>query len=79
MDISERPSKGSAPSNQRTSLKTSFEPDKVIEPFYSGGKVSQAQDGTLATTLGEHVLITRSPVNPDTLRIQGVLFPPLPI
>lgn len=72
MDISDVPSKGHLHYNQKTSLKSSFQPKKVIEPFYSGGKVSQAQDGTLATTLGEHVLITHSPVLPDTLRIQGV-------
>jgi hypothetical protein len=52
----------------------SFQPQNVIEPFYTGGKVSQAKDGTLATTLGEHVLITRSPHNPETLRIPGVIF-----
>jgi hypothetical protein len=47
----------------------------VVEPFYTGGKVSQARDGTLATTLGEHVLITRSTHTAGTLRIPGVLFP----
>jgi len=74
MDISDGPHPLKH-SNQRTALKTSFQPKKVIEPFYSGGKVSQSQDGTLATTLGEHVLITHSPMHPETLRIQGVLFP----
>src|SRR5271170_3696655 len=77
MDISDGPLslKGTIHSNQRTALKTSFQPKKVIEPFYSGGKVSQSQDGTLATTLGEHVLITHSPLHDETPRIQGVLFP----
>ena len=51
----------------------SFQPAQVVEPFYSGGQVSQARDGTLATTLGEHVLITRSPHTTETLRIAGVL------
>src|SRR5277367_299477 len=76
MDISDGPHPLKH-SNQRTALKTSFQPKKVIEPFYSGGKVSQSQDGTLATTLGEHVLITHSPLHSETVRIQGVTLPPL--
>ena len=56
-------------------LTSSFQPAQVVEPFYSGGKVSQALDGTLATTLGEHVLITRSPHTTETLRIPGVSTP----
>jgi hypothetical protein len=50
----------------------SFQTVKVVEPFYTGGKVSQARDGTLATTLGEHVLITNSPHTAQTIRIPGV-------
>jgi hypothetical protein len=47
----------------------SFRPVKVVEPFYTGGRVSQAEDGTLATTLGEHVLLSHSSYS---LRISGV-------
>jgi hypothetical protein len=60
-------------------LKHSFQIARSIEPFYSGGKVSKAKDGTLATTLGETVLITRA--HSDSIRIPGVqtLIAPLTI
>ncbi|ODQ64403.1 WD40 repeat-like protein [Nadsonia fulvescens var. elongata DSM 6958] len=52
-------------------LKTSFSPT-AIEPFYTGGKVSLADDGkTLATSLGEQVIVTDLETGEQLFRIKG--------
>ncbi|KAI9693662.1 MAG: U3 small nucleolar RNA-associated protein 13 [Bathelium mastoideum] len=57
---------------QRTEIKTTFEIDKVIQPFYSGGGVALGQDGrTLATCLGEDVVLTDLTIGHQLLRIDG--------
>ena len=58
---------------QRTEIKTTFEVDKLIQPFYSGGSVALGQDGrTLATCLGEDVLVTDLTSGEQMCRIEGV-------
>lgn len=57
----------------QTSLKTNFKPVKVIQPFYTGGKVALDQNGRLlVTTLGEDVLITDFETGDELARIEGV-------
>lgn len=57
----------------QTFLKTNFKPAKVIQPFYTGGKVALDQNGRLlVTTLGEDVLITDFETGDELARIEGV-------
>ncbi|KAL7271142.1 U3 small nucleolar RNA-associated protein 13 [Rhizina undulata] len=54
------------------SLKTTFRPAKVIQPFYTGGKVSLDQSGKiLVTTLNEDVLIVDIESGEELARIEG--------
>lgn len=56
---------------------TTFEPDKIIQPIYTGGDVATDITGRiLATCLGEDVILTDYH-NGDSLgRIEGVSAPP---
>lgn len=55
------------------SLKTNFKPVKVIQPFYTGGKVALDRSGRiLVTTLNEDVLITDLETGDELARIEGV-------
>ncbi|KAF2239334.1 WD40 repeat-like protein [Viridothelium virens] len=57
---------------QRAELKTTFEPSKVIQPFYSGGSVALGGDGQiLATCLGDDVILTDLTSGEQLLRIEG--------
>lgn len=57
----------------QTSLKTNFKPVKVIQPFYTGGKVALDRSGRiLVTTLNEDVLITDLETGDELARIEGV-------
>lgn len=56
-------------------LKTHFRPCQVIQPFYTGGKVSLDQTGRiLVTTLDEDVLLTDFESGGELARIEGVSF-----
>ncbi|KAH8150402.1 uncharacterized protein LAJ45_05613 [Morchella importuna] len=53
-------------------LKTDFKPSKVIQPFYTGGKVALDRNGRiLVTTLGEDVLVTDFETGDELARIEG--------
>ena len=58
---------------QRTEIRTTFEPKKVIQPFYSGGSVALGKHGRmLASCLGEDVLIIDLTTGEQLLRVEGV-------
>lgn len=58
------------------SLKTHFRPEKIIQPFYTGGKVALDQSGRiLVTTLDEDVLITNFETGEELARLEGVGLP----
>lgn len=57
----------------RADNRTTFEPDRVIQPLYSGGAVSLSHDGrVLATCLGEDTLISDLQTGEHLARIEGV-------
>lgn len=59
----------------RSSLTTTFEPERVIQPIYTGGDVALDQTGhILATCLGEEALITELSTGDLLARIEGVGF-----
>lgn len=61
----------------QTSLKTNFKPVKVIQPFYTGGKVALDRSGRiLVTTLNEDVLVTDLETGDELARIEGVSMHP---
>lgn len=58
---------------QRISLKTTFEPAKVISPLYTGGSAALSDDGrVLATCLGEDALLTDLATGERLAHIEGV-------
>jgi len=60
------------------SLKTHFRPEKIIQPFYTGGKVALDQNGRiLVTTLDEDVLVTNFETGEELARLEGVCSPPI--
>ena len=55
--------------------KTTFEPEKTIQPIYTGGSVALDQTGQiLATTLGEDALLTDLDTGRQLTRIEGVQY-----
>ena len=53
--------------------KTTFEPNKIIQPIYTGGSVALSQDGrVLASCLGEDVLLSDLTTGEHLARIEGV-------
>ena len=57
----------------KAELKTTFEPTKIIQPFYTGGSVALSQDGRiLASCLGEDVIISDLSTGEHMARIEGV-------
>jgi hypothetical protein len=52
---------------------TTFEPENVIQPIYTGGSVALDQSGRiLATTLGEDALLTDLNTGRQLAKIEGV-------
>lgn len=57
----------------KAELKTTFEPERVIQPIYTGGSVALSQDGRiLASCLGEDALLTDLATGDHLARIEGV-------
>lgn len=57
----------------RAAAKTTFEPERVIEPIYTGGAVALTQDGqVLVSSLGEDVQLTDLETGERLARIEGV-------
>ncbi len=57
----------------RASIVTTFEPDRTIQPIYTGGDVALDSKGrTLATCLGEEALLTDLSTGQLLARIEGV-------
>jgi U3 small nucleolar RNA-associated protein 13 len=57
----------------RASIATTFEPDRTIQPIYTGGDVALDSKGrTLATCLGEEALLTDLSTGQLLARIEGV-------
>lgn len=53
--------------------KTTFEPNKVIQPIYTGGSIGLSEDGRiLASSVGEDVLLTDLASGSLLARIEGV-------
>lgn len=58
-----------------SNLKTTFEVQKIIQPFYTGGKVALDKDSRfLVTTLDEDVLIVDYESGDELARVEGVRF-----
>ena len=56
-----------------SNLKTTFEAQKVIQPFYTGGKVALDKDSRfLVTTLDEDVVIVDYESGDELARVEGV-------
>lgn len=63
----------------RLPFKTTFEPERVIQPIYTGGAaVLDNGARVLATTLGEDVILTNLATGRQYAKIEGVRFPLLP-
>jgi U3 small nucleolar RNA-associated protein 13 len=57
----------------KASVRTTFEPSRVIQPIYTGGSVSLSEDGAvLATVLGEEALLTDLNNGRHLARVEGV-------
>lgn len=57
----------------KAEVRTTFEPNRVIQPIYTGGAVSLSQNGRiLASTLGEDALLTDLNTGAHLARIEGV-------
>lgn len=57
----------------KAEFKTTFDPNRVIQPIYTGGSVALSNDGrTLATCLGEEALLTDLNTGAHLARIEGV-------
>jgi U3 small nucleolar RNA-associated protein 13 len=60
---------------QRTQLKTTFEPVKVIQPIYTQGSVALSQDGRiLVSCLDDDVVLTDLNTGEELARIEGVCW-----
>ena len=56
-----------------TNAKTTFEPQRIIRPIYTGGTVALSEDGKiLATCLGEEVLLTNLDTGAHLAQTDGV-------
>jgi U3 small nucleolar RNA-associated protein 13 len=57
----------------KADVRTTFEPNRVIQPIYTGGSVSLSQDGhIIASCLGEEALLTNIRTGAHLARIEGV-------
>ncbi len=57
----------------RASITTTFEPERTIQPTYTGGDVALDKEGRiLATCLGEEALLTDLSTGKLLARIEGV-------
>lgn len=57
----------------RTKFTTTYEPERTIQPIYTGGDVALDREGrVLATCLGEEALITDLSSGELLARIEGV-------
>jgi len=60
-----------------SNLKTTFEVQKVIQPFYTGGKAVLDKDSRfLVTTLDEDVLMVDYETGNELARVEGVRCSP---
>jgi len=59
--------------SSRTRTTTTYEPENIIQPIYTGGDVALDRDGrVLATCLGEEAVITNLSTGELLARIEGV-------
>lgn len=57
----------------KPSITTTFEPERTIQPIYTGGDIVLDKDGRImATCLGEEALITDLSTGTLLARIEGV-------
>lgn len=60
----------------RLPFKTTFEPERVIQPIFTGGSVSLDHGArVLATTLGEDAVLSDLATGKQYAKIEGVRFP----
>lgn len=59
--------------SSRTKLTTTYDPERTIQPIYTGGDVALDREGRiLATCLGEEALLTDLGTGELLARIEGV-------
>ena len=59
--------------SSRTKLTTTYDPERTIQPIYTGGNVALDREGRiLATCLGEEALLTDLGTGELLARIEGV-------
>ena len=59
--------------SSRTKIITTYDPERTIQPIYTGGNVSLDREGLiLATCLGEEALLTDLATGQLLARIEGV-------
>ena len=59
--------------SSRTKLTTTYDPERTIQPIYTGGYVALDREGRiLATCLGEEALLTDLGTGELLARIEGV-------
>ncbi len=57
----------------KAGMKTTFEPEKTIQPFYTGGSVALDTTGRILTTcLGEDAIVTDLNTGEQLARVEGV-------
>ena len=60
----------------RNRITTTYEPDRIIQPIYTGGDVALDEEGRiLATCLGEEAALTDLDTGQLLARIEGVCLP----
>lgn len=58
---------------EKTQLRTAYNAEKTLQPFYTGGKVALDETGRiLFTTLNDEVIVTDFETGDELARIEGV-------
>lgn len=57
---------------QRTTVRTTYEVERTLQPIYSGGSIALSEDGRiLAACLGEEALLTDLSTGKELARAEG--------
>ena len=57
---------------QKTTVRTTYEVERTLQPIYSGGSIALSEDGRiLAACLGEEALLTDLSTGKELARVEG--------